>query len=97
MSHSSSPSESVVAPTMSLQAIESMVRSTLAKRLKKPLEEITAETQFDDLGVDSLDMAELFFLLEDQLQSSIPLEQGVRLRTVGDAVTLVADHLASKE
>lgn len=95
MSHSSLEFDVKPGVTMSRPAIESMVLSTVAKRLKRPMEEIALDTRFEDLGVDSLDMAEMFFLLEDQLLKTIPLDQGVRLQTVGDVVTLVADQLVA--
>lgn len=95
MSHSSLGFDAMHGTAMSRQAIESMVISTVAKRLKRPAEEIALDTRFEDLGVDSLDMAEMFFLLEDQLLKTIPLDQGVPLQTVGDVVALVADQLAA--
>ena len=72
------------------EALAVLICETLAKRLRKPIEEITLQTRFDELEMDSLDLAELFFLLEDELKATIPLEQGVQLESVGDVLDLIA-------
>lgn len=94
MSHSSLVSE-LSPQNLTRKQIEGLVINTLSRRLQKPAHEITPDTRFEELGVDSLDMAELFFLLEDQLLKTIPLEQGVRLENVGEAVALVFKHTQS--
>ena len=96
MSHSSLVSE-LPPQKRNRKQVEDMVINTLARRLKKQPQEITLNTRFEELGVDSLDMAELIFLLEDQLLKTIPLEQGVRLETVGEAVTLVFKHVNANQ
>jgi len=66
-----------------------LICETLAKRLRKPMEEITLQTRFDTLQMDSLDLAEMFFLLEDELKVTIPLDQGVQLESIQDAHELI--------
>jgi acyl carrier protein len=53
------------------------------------LNEVQLDTNFDDLNLDSLDLAELFFLLEDQLKKQIHVDQTTNLKTVSDVVGLV--------
>lgn len=54
----------------------------LAKRLECEPSEITAETEFTALGLDSLDMTELLMDLEDAF--SVEIEPDPSLHTVGD-------------
>lgn len=93
MSHSFSAPMNESKPTTEQLELALLVRETVAKRLRMPLDEITLEARFEDLNLDSLDMAELIFLLEDQLKKPIQLEQGVKLKTVGDVVELLANHV----
>ena len=49
--------------------------------------EITMETTFiDDLGADSLDVAQIVMGIEDQFDIEIPNEAAEKIVTVGDAV-----------
>ena len=43
----------------------------------------------EDLGADSLDLVELVFALEQELEVSIPDADAAEIRTVGDAVCYV--------
>jgi acyl carrier protein len=52
--------------------------------------EITAETSFtDDLGADSLDVAEIAIAVEDRLGVSIDDAELDRIRTVGQAALML--------
>ncbi|KIF79600.1 acyl carrier protein [Streptomyces sp. 150FB] len=54
---------------------------------------VTTEKSFtDDLDIDSLSMAEIAVAVEDRFEVKIPDNQVGELRTVGDAVSYVADH-----
>ena len=48
---------------------------------------ITPESNFKDLNVDSLDIAEMVMTLEDEFGNTIELEEGVA--TVQDLVNLI--------
>ncbi|TCO55952.1 acyl carrier protein [Actinocrispum wychmicini] len=55
--------------------------------------EVTGEKSFvDDLDVDSLSMVEITVQVEDRFAVRIPDDQVAELRTVGDAVSFVANH-----
>lgn len=73
--------------------LANLICKTLAKRLKKPVEDITLQTRFDALQMDSLDLAELFFLLEEDLKMTLPLEQGVKLESINDVLDLMMNSL----
>ncbi|MCR4629247.1 MAG: acyl carrier protein [Bacillota bacterium] len=49
-------------------------------------DEITRETRFaDDLGADSLDLAQIIMGIEDEFEIEIPVEEAEKISTVGDA------------
>lgn len=63
------------------------IRSLISERFDVDEDKITRETNIvDDLGVDSLDIAELLLTLEDEFNISIPEEDIANLKTVGDLV-----------
>lgn len=53
------------------------VKAVLAEHLEMDAEEITEETTFEDLGVDSLDAVEIMMEMEDEFGIEIkPAEAG---------------------
>ena len=53
--------------------------------------DVTPETSFlDDLGIDSLSMAEIAVLTEDKFGVTIPGDELANLKTVNDAVIYIA-------
>ena len=53
-------------------------------------EKVTREASFkDDLGADSLDIAELVMELEDEFDMEIPDEEAEKINTVGDALDFI--------
>lgn len=68
-----------------------LVRQTVARRLRKSADEIGLDASFEALGIDSLDLAELFFLLEECLGTRMKMELGRKLTTVRDVVTAVLE------
>ncbi|MFJ2767209.1 acyl carrier protein [Streptomyces sp. NPDC087300] len=55
--------------------------------------EVRTERSFtDDLDIDSLAMVEITVMFEDRFAVKIPDDRVAELRTVGDAVTYIADH-----
>lgn len=68
-----------------------MVFETIAKliadRTDRPVEEITLESTFADLGIDSLDSVELLMEMEDELNTSLELDR--KVETVGELVAFI--------
>jgi acyl carrier protein len=89
MSHSSLETTANPTPPMTPDAVELLVRQTIAKRLRFDIENIQLDTHLHDLNLDSLDLAELLFLLEDQIEKPINIDQTANLKTVQDVVALV--------
>ncbi|MEG2001116.1 MAG: acyl carrier protein, partial [Evtepia sp.] len=54
--------------------------------------EVTMESNFKELGIDSLDTVEMLMDLEDKLGQEIELDQ--KVETVGDLVRFIESKLA---
>ena len=63
------------------------IAELIAEKIDCPVEDITNETKFSDLGIDSLDLAELTMNLEDEY--NITLEMSNDIATVADLVAKI--------
>ena len=63
------------------------IRSYLASELDIPEDEITRDTTFESLGVDSLDTVEMVMDLEQELGVELEIEE--KIATVGELVDFV--------
>jgi acyl carrier protein len=54
--------------------------------------QITREATFEDLDVDSLDLAELSQIIEDEFGVQLKGDDVGRIKTVGDAIELVVSR-----
>ncbi len=76
--------------------ITQKVTDIVAEQLDVSKDQITAETSFvDDLGADSLDIAELVMEFEDEFDLNIPDDQQ-GIKTIGDAVNYIEGQLKQK-
>jgi acyl carrier protein len=55
-----------------VETITDEVRQIISKQLKIPLERLTPDTALRDLGVESLDLIEIIFALEEKFDITIP-------------------------
>ena len=69
-----------------------MVFEAIAELVEKDVSEITPESSFKELGIDSLDTVELLMNLEDKLDMEIELDQ--KVETVGDLVAFIESKRA---
>ena len=60
----------------------SKITEMLAEICDTPAEEITEDTAFADLGIDSLDITEVVMKVEDEYGITIDMDQDIK--TVGD-------------
>lgn len=67
------------------------IAELIAERNDCDKSEITMESSFKDLGIDSLDTVEMLMNLEDKLDKEIELDQAVE--TVGDLVRYIEDRI----
>ena len=62
----------------------------ISKQLNKPVEEITVDKDVvKDLGADSLDVVEMLMGLEEEFNITVPEEDAVNIKTVGDILKLI--------
>lgn len=70
---------------------EARVKEIIIDELGVEADKVTPDASFvDDLGADSLDTVELVMAFEEEFGIDIPDEDAERMRTVGDAVSYIA-------
>jgi len=67
-------------------AIEARVIEIIAKKKKMDVSGLSLDTTFDQLGLDSLDAADLLFAFEDAFGIVVPDEQAQSMRSVRQVV-----------
>jgi len=68
------------------------VRERLAETLGVDPEEVTAETSLEDLGADSLDLAEVVMDFEEEFDLAISDADAEGIVTVGDVIRSIAER-----
>jgi acyl carrier protein len=73
---------------------EGKVKEIIINELGVDPEKVTAEASFvEDLGADSLDTVELVMAFEEEFGVDIPDEDAEQMRTVGDAIKYLKEHM----
>ncbi|MCX7904032.1 MAG: acyl carrier protein [Caloramator sp.] len=67
------------------------LRDIISENMGIEKEEITLETSFEDLGLDSLDLVELVMNVEDEF--GIEIEEGQNFCTVKDVVGYIEERI----
>ena len=66
------------------------IKDIIVDKLGIDEDQVTKDATFtDDLGADSLDIAELVMELEDEFDTEIPDEEAEKIVTVGDALDYI--------
>jgi acyl carrier protein len=79
---------------MEMAELEQKVCKILADNLSVPADQVTPSARFqEDLDADSLDLVEAVLGLEEEFGVTIPEEEMEGVRTVGQAIQLVAAKL----
>ena len=73
------------------ETVEKVIREALPQFGVEP-DDITREATFEDLDVDSLDLAELSQIIEDEFGVQLKGDDVGKIKTVGDAVDLVVSR-----
>ena len=77
--------------------IETQVISFIKKSVHQETPvEITGATRFEDLGLDSLDVAQLLFEAEDEFGISFDMEKAADITCIGDIAAYIAKHQVSQ-
>ena len=80
---------------MSREEVLAVMRDCAVDLLKVDPAKVTEEATFaDDLEADSLDVVELVMALEEKLDISIPEEDLEGIKTVGEALNVIAAKVA---
>ncbi len=71
------------------------VKKIVVENLDVDSDKVTEAASFiDDLGADSLDLVELVMAFEEEFNIEIPDDVQENIRTVGDAVKHINDHVS---
>ncbi len=82
---------------MTREEILDEVKKLIADSMRVEIDEIKEDSKFiDDLGADSLDIAELVMAMETKFDIEIPDDDAQKIRTVGEAVDYLQSRLSSK-
>ena len=65
------------------------IRAIIVDQVGVEAAEVTLESTFDELGVDSLGIFEIVMALEEEFEIEIPNEDAENMKTVGDAVKYI--------
>ena len=77
-----------------MASIEERVKNIIVEQLGVNADQVTAAASFvDDLGADSLDTVELVMAFEEEFDLEIPDEDAEKMRTVGEAIAYLDQHL----
>lgn len=77
-----------------MSEIEAQVRDIIVEKLNIEASEVTLEASFqNDLGADSLDTVELIMSFEKKFDITIPDDEALQIKNVGDAVSYIEQHL----
>ena len=77
--------------TVTAEQVEGRVVETLAS-FGPDADQITRESTFEELDIDSLDLVELAQVVEDDYGVVLKGEDMKELKTVGDAIDLIAER-----
>lgn len=69
------------------------IKAILAEQFDEDDESITTDTSLtEDLGADSLDLADVLMAIEDEFEVEIPDEDIENIKTVGDIVDYIEER-----
>jgi acyl carrier protein len=80
---------------MSEELIQRVLK-VIATSKRIPLETVTIDSEFQQLGIDSMDAVEILFALENEFDISIPDEEVRTVRNVRDMCAGVEKLVAAK-
>ena len=76
---------------MSNEELTERVRGIIATAQHVPVENITADSTFEELGIDSLDGINILFAVESEFNINIPDDAAQKIRSVRDVVDGIAE------
>ena len=82
---------------MSNEELTERVRGIIASTQHLPQEKVTADSTFQELGIDSLDGINILFAVESEFNINIPDDAAQSIRSVRDVVEGIAKLLDQGE
>ncbi|MBP7796073.1 MAG: acyl carrier protein [Elusimicrobiales bacterium] len=80
---------------MTRENISDEIKKLISESLSVDMKEIKEDSKFvDDLGADSLDIAELVMSMETKFDVEIPDEDAQKIKTVGEAVDYISNKIS---
>jgi acyl carrier protein len=77
-----------------IEALESRIRSVVARQLGVELSEVHPDASLqEDLGADSLELVELLMALEDEFDIGVPEEVAETITTIADVERYIIEHV----
>jgi acyl carrier protein len=78
------------------QELTQRVLKVIATSKRMPLEQVTIESEFQQLNIDSMDAVEILFALENEFDINIPDDDVREVRNVRQMIEGVARLVAAK-
>jgi acyl carrier protein len=82
---------------MSNEELTERVRGIIASTQHLPQEKVTADSTFQELGIDSLDGINILFAVESEFNINIPDDAAQSIRSVRDVIDGIAKLLEQNE
>lgn len=73
--------------------VEEKVKAIISEQLEVAAESLTAETTFEEIDADSLDIVELVMALEEEFDLEISDQEIENIKTLGDIITFLESRL----
>jgi acyl carrier protein len=93
------PSNRIFGKEVTMNVLD-QVREILAEQTHAPIEELNAHTQLKELGIESVDVIEILFRLEERFDIELPLnandDVAAKFETIGSVTKAVEDILQAK-
>jgi acyl carrier protein len=71
------------------------IRSVIANTQRIPIEKVTIDSSFQELGIDSMDGVNILFALENEFNITIPDEAAKQIRSVREMMEGVEKLIAA--
>jgi acyl carrier protein len=71
------------------------IRTIIANTQRLPIEKVTIDSSFEELGIDSMDGVNILFALENEFNITIPDEAAKQIRNVREMMEGVEKLLAA--
>ena len=72
------------------------IRNVIANAQRVPIEKVTIDSSFEELGIDSMDGVNILFALENEFNITIPDEAAKQIRNVREMMEGVEKLLAAR-